>query len=126
MGESETLYAWAIMAVGIGKFACLPVVGYMAENVPYSVSQLVAASLYAVGGAIYAVANEGWMLILGRVVLGCAFSFAVLVHTYIGEMGTKMDRMRNKKRKRPMKFVLYIAFSFILNGGYVVTFCELF
>ena len=125
MGESETLYAWAIMAGGIGEFACLPVVGYMAENVPYSVSQLVAASLLAAGGAIYALASEGWMILLGKAVFGGAGSYLVIVHTYIGEMGTKMDRLRSKKRKRPMKFAVYIAFSFVMNGGYIVTFCEL-
>ena len=143
LGESETLYAWVIMAGGIGEIGFLPVVGYMAANLPYSVSLLVAALLLAAGGAIcvsllvaalllaaggaiYAVASAGWIVILGKVVIGGAGSFLVLVHTYIGEMGTIMDRMRSKKRKRPMKFVLYIALSFILNGGYLVTFCELF
>ena len=126
LGESEILYAWVIMAGGIGEIGFLPVVGYMAANLPYSVSLLVAALLLAAGGAIYALASAGWIVILGKVVIGGAGSFLVLVHTYIGEMGTIMDRMRSKKRKRPMKFVLYIALSFILNGGYLVTFCELF
>ena len=114
------------MAKGIGEFLFYPVIGYMAQNLPYSASQLVAASLFAVGGAVYALASAGWIVILGQVVIGVAGSFIVLVHTYIGEMGTIMDRMRSKKRKRPMKFVLYIVFSFILTGGYLVTFCELF
>ena len=114
------------MTKGIGELLFYPVIGYMAQNLPYSVSQLVAALLFAAGGAVYALASAGWVVMLGNFVLRCAISFAVLVHTYIGEMGTKLDRMRNKKRKRPMKFVLYIVFSFILNGGYLVTFCELF
>jgi len=126
LGESETLYAWALMAKGIGELLFYPVIGYMAQNLPYSVSQLVAALMFAVGGAIYALASAGWVVMLGNFVLGCGISCAVLVHTYIGEMGTKMDRMRSKKRKRPLKFVLYIVFSFILNGGYLVTFRESF
>lgn len=114
------------MAGGIGEVAFCPVSGYMAENLPYSISQLVASLLYVVGGTLYALASEGWMVILGRVVIGCGGTFTVLVHTYIGEMGTKMDRVRRKKGKRSVKFVLYIFLSFILNGGYVLTFCELF
>ena len=104
----------------------LPVVGYMAGNLPYIISQLVAPSFLVAGGVFYALASAGWMMILGRVLIGCGRASAVVVHTYIGEMGTRMDEMRSKKKKRPMKFALYIVFSFILNGGYLVTFCKLF
>ena len=44
------------------------------------------------------------------------------VHTYIGEIGSIMDDERKERGKKPLKHVLYIAFSFILNGGFVVAF----
>ena len=114
------------MAGGIGEIAFLPVIGYMAGSLQYTISLLVALSLLTFGGTIYALASDGWMVILGRALIGCARASAVVVHAYIGEMGTRMDEMRSKERKRPMKFALYIAFSFILNGGYSFAFCKLF
>ena len=46
------------------------------------------------------------------------------LHTYIGEMGSVMDQIREKKGKKPLKFTVYVAFSFIMNGGFVVAFGE--
>ena len=114
------------MAGGIGEIAFLPVIGYMAGNLPHTISQLVAASLLTCGGSLYALASAGWMVILGRALIGCARASAVVVHTYIGEMGTRMDEMRSKEKKRPMKSALYIVVSFILNGGYSFAFCKFF
>ena len=126
LGGSESLYSWVLMAGGIGEIAFLPVIGYMAENIPYGVSQLVAGVMFTAGGTVYALASEGWMVMLGKALLGCAITSTVVVHTYIGEMGTRIDDMRSQEKKRPIKFALYIALSFILNGGYLVTFCKLF
>ena len=61
-----------------------------------------------------------------EILLGCGITSTVVVHTYIGEMGIRMDDVRRKERKTPIKNALYIALSFVLNGGYVVTFCKLF
>lgn len=113
------------MAGGIGEIIFVPVFGYMSKKLPYTASLLVASLLFAAGGSVYALASGGWMVILAKVILGCAFTSAVIVHTYIGEMGTRMDEMRSKRGKTPTKFALYIILSFIMNGGFVITFCKL-
>ena len=70
---------------------------------------------------MYALAQNVWMAFGGRALMGASTSFgAATIHTYMGEMGTIMDDIRKKTDKRPRKFVLYIVFSFLLNGGFMV------
>ena len=75
----------------------------------------------ALGGATYALANSVWIAFVGRGLIGSGVSFgASALHTYLGEMGTVMDDIREKQGKRPRKFLLYIALSFTINGGIVI------
>ena len=47
---------------------------------------------------------------------------AAIMHTYIGEMGTKMDNIRKRHHKKHRKFMPYIVYSFIFNGGNLITY----
>ena len=70
---------------------------------------------------MYALANKVWVAFVGRALMGAGIAFgAATIHTYMGEMGTMMDNIREKNRKKPRKFMLYIAFSFLLNGGFTL------
>ena len=76
-------------------------------------------------GVIYGLADRVWMLYLAMSV--CGFSGTLgpaTLHTYMGEMGTRMDDVRKKKGEKPRKFIVYIVYSFVFNGGYIITYGE--
>ena len=67
-----------------------------------------------------------WIAFVGRGLIGSGVAFgASTLHTYLGEMGTVMDDIREKQGKNPRKHVLYIALSFTINGGTVIPTSEL-
>ena len=53
-------------------------------------------SLFAVGGAIYALAVNVWMVSIGQGLIGAGITCATAIHTYVGKMSTIMDRIRVK------------------------------
>ena len=68
---------------------------------------------------MYGLAEKIWIVFLGLSLWGAGIAFgSAIVHTYIGEMGEQMDKIRKEQCKRPRKFILYIAYSFVLNGGH--------
>ena len=120
MAESEITYAWVLMAYSIPETASMPIAGIMAEKVPYTIMILFTCILYTVGGLFYGQANKVWMVIVGRSLMGSAAAFAdVTTSSYIGEMGTRMDEIRERKGKRPLKYSLYIAYSFTMNWTFI-------
>ena len=65
------------------------------------------------------------MVIVARFFFGCASGMAAVVTlTYTGEMSTRMDEIRERKGKKPRKFVLYIIYSLEVTGSYVISFSE--
>ena len=99
--------------------------GFIIDHCPYIFTQVASIALLILGGVVYALATEIWMAIVARLVIGTAVGISSLVmHTYFGEMSTRMDEIRRKQGKRPMKHVLYIIFSFVLNGTYIITYGE--
>ena len=57
------------------------------------------------------------MLYLALSISGVAESLCpAVLHTYMGVMGTKMDEIRTEQQKKPRKFIVYIAYSLLLNG----------
>ena len=125
LGGSEVHYALAIMFFGIGEFIFTPITGILSEKLPFTLSLITSNLLFIIGGVVYAVAVNISMVIAGRFFIGIGAAFAVTVHAYIGEMGTRLDEVRRKKGKKPVKHFLYIMYSFIANGGFVLTFGKL-
>ena len=112
------------MERGLGELVFNMVVGYMVGNLPYIASLILTGLLFATGGIIYALTTEIWMIMVASIIVGGGNGCAIVVHTYIGEIGIKLDESRRRKSQKPLKFVLYIAYSFILNGGYFVSFSK--
>ena len=98
----------------------VPVVGFMVERFPYILSIIFTMLFSVVGGILYALTTNIWMIIVANCLIGCAHSCAIIIHAYIGEFGIKLDESRIKKKQKPIKFRFYIIFSFILNGSYIV------
>ena len=122
LGASETVYAWAITAFGIGELAPTPLIGYLVDKLPYTSFLLIANVFNITGGVLYALAEEGWMVILARLLFGMSASFKVVMLAYIGEMGARIDKLQENEGKKPVKYIFYIILSFVLNGTYVVAF----
>ena len=99
----------------------------MVEKLPYIFTPVVASVLYVAGGIVYALATEGWMVIAGRFLSGFACTMgAVLQTSYIGEMGTRVDEFRKKRKKgRQLRNTLYIMYAFVVNGGFLITYGKL-
>ena len=116
-------YAWALIAYSVLETAVMPVSAVLLKQFAFTITMLLVVSIYAVGGAVYALAMDVWMVILARGLMGGAALFSLsVVHTYIGEMGTVMDEIRKKNGKSPMKSNLYIVLLVSLCGGGILTF----
>ena len=64
---------------------------------------------------MYALAQSVWVVFLARALMGAGIQFgAATLHTYLGEMGSVMDNIRQTQGKKPRKFILYIMLSFVL------------
>ena len=60
---------------------------------------------------------------MGRGLMGVGAAFAdVTASSYIGEMGTRMDEIRERRGKKPRKYALYVAYSFVMNCTFILTF----
>ena len=97
--------------------------GLTTEWYSYVFSLFAALILIISGGLFYARATEVWMVIVARLVLGLGTGYgAVVVHSYLGEMSSKLDEIRAKQSKKPIKHIFYIIFIFVINGSFVFSF----
>jgi MFS family permease len=127
LGGSDTDYAWALTFPPLCEFAVFPLALWMTRRVPFTVPLLIGVSLLVVSGTMYALSGDVWVLMISRGVMGMGGGLSIpALHTYMGEMGTVMDQVREKQGKKPRKFAVYIAFSFIMSGGFVIAFGEYF
>jgi MFS family permease len=125
LGGSDTDYAWALTFPPLCEFAVFPLALWMTRRVPFTVPLLIGVSLLVVSGTMYALSGDVWVLMISRGVMGMGGGLSIpALHTYMGEMGTVMDQVREKQGKKPRKFAVYIAFSFIMSGGFVIAFGE--
>lgn len=124
LGGSDEDYAWAMMSAPLMELITMPFIAAMVHKLPFTISMLFGLVLYAIGGALYALADNVWMVFIGYSLFGAGSTSAAAFHAYIGEMGSVMDAMRERQGKKKMKFVLYIALSFVQNGGFLMAFGE--
>jgi len=115
------------MSFSAGEITGAPFAGFMVEKLPYIFTPVVASILYITGGIVYALATGSWMVIAGRFVCGFACTMGdVLQTSYIGEMGTRVDEFRKKRKKgRQLRTTLYIMYAFLVNFGFVITYGKL-
>ena len=96
------------------------------DALPFTPLLLLTISLYTLGGVVYGFATEVWVVFAGRGVMGvAALMGSAIIHTYVGETGVYMDRIRERKGLRPRKGVLYIGVLFTTNTLQVLLLGEL-
>ena len=114
------------MALALAATITLPLAGKICDKCPHSIISLAAVFFFVVGGLIYGCSTELWMLILAQVVIGIGLGNACAVNSsYWGEMTIKGDEIRQEKKKKPLKDVLYVVYLFVFNIAYVMAHGEL-
>lgn len=112
-----------VVSYPLFALAMAPLAGTLLHRLPYTVSIIGFSLLYVTGGIVYASVESVWMACIGYGLIGAGASLcSITVHTYLGEMGDVMDEIRKKQGKKPRKFLLYIAYSFVLTGGFILPF----
>ena len=108
MGGTETDYALAFASSALFEFITFPLSLFLIGSLPFTPLLLLTCTLYTAGGVLYGFATNVWMVFAARAIMGMGVSFGMtILNTYIGENGTYMDTIREKKMKRPLKPVLY-------------------
>ena len=126
LGRSDSDYALVLTSYPLFEVATTPLAGALLHRLPYSFTITVFIMVYVAGGVVYGLARSLWVAFVGFGLFGMGSALAaVTVHTYMGEMGTVMDEIRKKQGKKPRKYILYIAFSFVVNGGFLPALGEL-
>jgi MFS family permease len=120
LGRSDSDYALVLMSYPLFEVATTPLAGALLHRLPYSFTIIVFIIVDIAGGVVYGLARSLWVAFVGFGLFGMGSALAsVTVHTYMGEMGTVMDDIRKKQGKKPRKYILYVAFSFVVNGGFL-------
>ena len=92
------------------ELVVFPLTMVLIHSFPFTPLLLLTFLLCTVGGVVYGLATQVWMLFVARGIMGMGVALGMTVlYTYIGEQGTYMDRIREAKQKRPMKPVVYIS-----------------
>lgn len=121
LGGTDSDYAWVQAAQPMFETGAVLVTIPLAHHLPFSSLLFSFVALASIGGGVYALAQNVWVAFVGRGLMGAGVQFgASTIHTYLGELGTIMDEIKEKRGEKPRKFILYIAFSFVLNGGFAV------
>lgn len=123
LGGTDTHYAWVYASGQLIGILCVPVTAVMTHHLPFSVAMLISLAFFLLGGIVYGLTVELWMAFFALILRGIgAATGPSVMHTYIGEMGTKMDDIRIRQNKKPRKYLLYIIYSFIFNGTPLITY----
>jgi hypothetical protein len=119
LGGSPRDYAWVSVSFALFQTALFPLPTLLMDTLPYTPLILFTTFLYTISGVVYGWATRVWMVLVARGLMGSAALFgSSVIYTYTGEIGTYMDRSRQKMGKRPMKDVLYMANTLASNGWY--------
>ena len=118
LGGSDIDYAWAKMAQPLFEVLTMPFAAVAIKRVPITATVLLSLLLFAVGGLVYALAVNVWMVLTGKSFFGVAITLGLVsTHVYFGEMGAAMDEIRRRKNKKPLKFIIYVSYTFTFSGG---------
>ena len=120
LGQSDSDYALVLMSYPLFQVATTPLAGALLHRLPYSITIASSTMIFITGGIVYSQARSLWTAFVGFGLFGMAATLCTItVNTYMGEMGTVMDEIRKKQGKKPRKYILYIAYSFLMNGGFL-------
>ena len=125
LGESEVFYSWVISVNNIGGFLG-GIAGMLCTTIlPYWFSFMISLACHTFGFLLYAVVTHGWMLIIGRLLIGIfsglhrSLTFAYFAVTY--EYYISENQESNKYcRIKDLLFALYTvstSLGFLIGAG---------
>lgn len=99
MGKSEFFYSWMITVYSVGEVLLAPVAGYSAKWIPYWYLLLGGIIAHTLGYLLYAVATNGWTMLLARFLAG-AYSGVIetVGYAYISEKEADYLTSYSKKK----------------------------
>ena len=139
LGRSEFFYSWTITIYSLGEVIMAPIAGYSTRIIPYWYILAVGILMQMFGYIIYAVASEGWMLLVARLLTG-GYSGIIetISYSYVSEkeqdyreayfqvheqdLSKKNGKLKlpNVKEKMFSLLTIVVAFAYLLGPGKVV------
>ena len=101
LGLSESFYSWSLAINSIGSFVGGMLTGLLVRCIPYWYLFMSSLLTHIVGFILYAVANEGWILMISKFLagyfVGAGFTLAL---SYYSESSVEyVDLMRKRKKE---------------------------
>jgi len=127
LGLSETFYAWTIAAFSIGEFVGALSAGILTNIIPFWHNVLISILAHTFGYLLYALATEGWMMIISRLLTGIFVGMqSVTAFTYFGVSYEKYLQALGEGRKEEerktirVKDTLFALFALSSNMGHLI------
>ena len=127
LGLSETFYAWTIAAFSIGEFVGALSAGILTNIIPFWHNVLIGILAHTFGYLLYALATEGWMMIISRLLTGTFVGMqSVTAFTYFGVSYEKYLQALGEGRKEEegktvrVKDTLFVLFALSSNMGHLI------
>ena len=125
MGKSENFYAWTVCVYSFGELVGSLGAGQLTKYIPYRYTIIFSVAMLVVGSLFYALATQGWMLIVARILYGanCGSDY-VLITVYLAETSAEVTARRQKngvkvnEKGKTLKDKLYLWWSFLVNATY--------
>ena len=121
---SEEFYSWVISVNNIGGFLGGIAGVVLSSTLPYWFSFMISVVCHTVGFLLYAVVTHGWMLVIGRLLVGIftglhrSLTFAYFAVTY--EYYISMNGDLESKNYCRIKDILFALYTVSTSLGYLI------
>ena len=121
---SEEFYSWVISVNNMGGFLGGIAGVVLSSTLPYWFSFMISVVCHTVGFLLYAVVTHGWMLVIGRLLVGIftglhrSLTFAYFAVTY--EYYISMNGDLESKNYCRIKDILFALYTVSTSLGYLI------
>lgn len=128
LGVSEDVYAWTVSANNIGGFLGGISGGILASIVPYWYGFLTSLLFNVVGSLLYGTAQQAWIIILARLLMGMFAGLQrSLIYAYIAmsyqsyvEIKQRAGKELNLTKYCRVKDILFSLYTISTTAGYFI------
>lgn len=98
LGQSEFTYSWVVTIYSIGELIGAIVGGLLSSVLTYRFNIFLVNIILLIGGVLYALASQTWMIITARLLMGihCGLGL-VLLTSYIGVTTDQIEKQKLSK-----------------------------
>jgi MFS family permease len=112
LGLSETWYSWIVSIQSIGELAGAIAISLLLRWFYTKYLMLISLAVCGGGGVLYGVGKYGWMLLIGRFLMGsCQGAVTVILRTYIGETSSTIiaSLPPEQREKSTLKYTAFFV-----------------